>query len=213
MAPLGGLSRAITAHHGLVVVDDTQALGLLGSGPSAAHPWGRGGGGSGVHHESPAGTVIVASLAKAFGVPLAMIAGPPDLVASTWQRGPTVVHSSPPSAPVGLAAIRALHVNGRVGDRLRDRLLALLDRLLGRLGRGGIRVDSERFPVVRVPVANTAAAAGVVHALEVAGVRAVPLAASCLGRPAVGLALNAGLRPVDIDRTGDAMLLAMRRAA
>ena len=96
--------------------------------------------------------MIVASLAKAFGVPLAMIAGPPDLVASTWQRGPTVVHSSPPSAPVGLAAIRALHVNGRVGDRLRDRLLALLDRLHGRLGRGGIRVDSERFPVVRVPV-------------------------------------------------------------
>lgn len=213
VAPLGSLSQAIRSYDGLIVVDDTQALGLLGSGPGTVFPWGRGGGGSVMYTGSPPGVVIVASLAKAFGVPLAMIAGPTEVVAPTWQRGPTVVHSSPPSAPVGLAAIRALAVNDRVGDRLRQRLLALLHRLHRQLGRGGIRVDSGRFPVVRVPLSSSSAVAAVVHALEGAGIRAVPLAGSCLGRPAVGLAVNAGLRPGDIDRTCAALLRAMQRAA
>ncbi len=221
VAPLAGLSRAVRSHQGLVVVDDTQALGLLGAvgrgrgpvGSASAGAWGHGGGGSVVHTGSPAGMVMVASLAKAFGVPMAVIAGPADLVASSWQRGPTVVHSSPPSTPVGLAAIRALTVNERVGDQLRQRLLALIDRLHRRLGRQGIRIVSGHFPVARVSLPNTAAAARVVHALETSGIRAVPLGASCLGRPAVGLALNAGLAPGDIDRAADAVGLAMRRAA
>lgn len=217
VAPLAGLSQAVRSHRGLIVVDDTQALGLLGAmkrgGEDPAGRWGQGGGGSIVHSGSPTGVVMVASLAKAFGVPMAVIAGPADLVASTRAHGLTVVHSSPPSVPVGLAAIRALTVNERVGDRLRQRLLALIDRLHRGLGRQGIRIDSGHFPVARVALPNTAMAAQVVHALEGAGIRAVPLATSCRGRPGVGLALNAGLRPADIDRTCDALSLAMRRAA
>jgi 8-amino-7-oxononanoate synthase len=213
VAPLSGLAAAVSKHGGLLVVDDTQAIGLLGAGPDARHPWGLGGGGSFVHRGSPAGTVIVASLAKAFGVPLAVVAGSTELVASTWHHGPTILHSSPPAVPVGLAATRALAINDRMGDQLRQRLLSLVDRLHRCLAGFGIAIDSKRFPVARVPLPSTAAAAGVVRALETAGIRTVALAPSCLGRPAVGLALHAGLRPADIERISEALSVALRRAA
>jgi 8-amino-7-oxononanoate synthase len=46
IAPLGPDARIAAANGGLLVIDDTQALGILGSGPTACSPYGRGGGGS-----------------------------------------------------------------------------------------------------------------------------------------------------------------------
>jgi 8-amino-7-oxononanoate synthase len=213
VAPIVALNEMLRDRGGLLVVDDTQAIGLLGVDPRPANPWGSGGGGSVVHSGSPDGVLVVASLAKAFGAPLAVLAGPAELVGSTWEHGPTVAHSSPPSAPVGLAARRALDLNDCVGEQLRKRLRALLERLRrGLLGRK-VPIDSGRFPVVRVPLSDRATAARAVSSLAREGIRAVALGPSCQGRPALGLAVNATLYEEDVDRLVIAVATALRSAA
>ena len=86
------------------MIDDTQALGILGHSPGGSRPYGEGGGGmarwsniSGPH------LVVVASLAKAFGAPLAALSGSEAFVGHFEERSETRVHCSPPS----LAAIHA----------------------------------------------------------------------------------------------------------
>jgi 8-amino-7-oxononanoate synthase len=213
VAPVVGLNEVLREHGGLLIVDDTQGVGILGAAPRSGNPWGHGGGGSVVHSGSPDGVLVVASLAKAFGAPLAVLAGPTELVASTWDLGPTVAHSSPPPVPVGLAARRALDINDCVGEQLRASLRERLERLQHGLLRRKVPIDSGRFPVVRVPAPDRNAAARAVRALAGDGIRAVALGPSCQGRPALGLVVNATLREDDIDRAVIAVATALRSAA
>jgi len=81
------------------VIDDTQALGILGAWPGPGAPYGRGGAGSpawcGVAGDDLA---RVCSLAKGFGAPLAVLAGSARVVARFEAEAATPVHCSPPSA-------------------------------------------------------------------------------------------------------------------
>ena len=57
------------------MLDDTQALGILGEGPTKSNPYGIGGGGSLRWHDVFGPHIIVgSSLAKGFGAPLAAFA-------------------------------------------------------------------------------------------------------------------------------------------
>ena len=70
-------TRASPPHSdGTLVLDDTQALGVLGRAPCAACPYGHGGGGSLRWHGLAGARIAVgASLAKGFGAPLAALSG------------------------------------------------------------------------------------------------------------------------------------------
>ena len=58
------------------MLDDTQALGVLGEKPTPDAPYGRGGGGSLPWHGVTSPHVIAgSSLAKGFGVPIAVLSG------------------------------------------------------------------------------------------------------------------------------------------
>jgi 8-amino-7-oxononanoate synthase len=93
----------------LLVIDDTQALGILGSEPDARLPYGYGGGGSLRHHGLRGShLVVIASLAKALGVPLAVLAGSSAEVARFSAGSETRTHSSPPSTAALRAAERAV---------------------------------------------------------------------------------------------------------
>lgn len=128
LPPLGELAAVAMGAGGRLVVDDTQALGVLGmplEAPTLARtlPLGVGGTGTlsflGVASDA---AVVVASLGKAFGVPLAFAAGPEKWVRRTRARGPLQRASS--QAPLGLvrAARHALSWNGSAGDAARARL-------------------------------------------------------------------------------------------
>ena len=70
-SPLSEYLRLLPAN-GWLVVDDTQALGILGRNPHDCDPYGSGGGGSAPYHAlQDFRLVLVCSLAKSFGVPLA----------------------------------------------------------------------------------------------------------------------------------------------
>jgi len=131
---------------GLLVVDDTQGLGVLGSGPVPSMPYGRGGGGALRWHGVSGPRIIVgASLAKAFGAPLAVISGGESLIGQYRDASRTRVHCSPPSAAAIRAAQAALRMNDQRGDALRRSLLERVKLLREAMARAGLRACSA-FP-------------------------------------------------------------------
>lgn len=176
-APLPEYLDAVRGAGGVLVVDDTQALGVFGAGVSPAEPYGRGGGGS-LRRWGIGGpdVVVGASLAKGFGAPLAALSGSREVVDRFLAGSRTRVHGSPPSVPAVRAAARALALNRARGDLLRAALagavarfrLAVEERGLGRMA-GGL------FPVQTLLGAPDPAA---MHArLAAEGIRAVLRAA------------------------------------
>jgi 8-amino-7-oxononanoate synthase len=151
-APLQAYRELAASRRGRLVVDDTQALGVLGRGPDRRRPYGSGGGGSLRWHGMPrAHVVVVCSAAKALGAPVAALCGEAATVSEFRARSQTRVHCSPPSA-AAIAALRAaLTVNRTRGDHLRRVLLALVTRLRAGLERLGLPVAGGPFPVQALP--------------------------------------------------------------
>lgn len=147
-APLAAYRDIVQAHGGQLVIDDTQALGILGDNPSATQPYGSGGGGSlrwnGVNDRR---IVVIASLAKAFGVPVAGLAGSTDRVQRFEEHSQTRVHCSPPSTATLRAAAQALAINATRGDMLRTQLLHRVRYFRRRLAAAGLRATGGLFPV------------------------------------------------------------------
>ena len=147
-APIGHYLDIVRRFGGLLVLDDTQALGILGEEPGAHAPYGNGGGGvlrwSG--HFGP-DILVGASLAKGFGVPVAALAGSGLMLQRFATLSDTRVHCSPPSAALISAAEKALAINEGQGDRLRSRLLRLVGGFRKRLRQVGLSACSGFFPV------------------------------------------------------------------
>ncbi|UUZ68998.1 aminotransferase class I/II-fold pyridoxal phosphate-dependent enzyme [Polaromonas sp. P2-4] len=152
-APLHAYARIVESCGGALVLDDTQALGVLGRAPSTACPYGHGGGGS-LHWQGlsdlqmGAHIVVGASLAKGFGAPLAALSGSEALIARFRRDSETRVHCSPPSVAVVHAARCALDAAEQWGDAWRARLLRLVLLLRETLARAGLAaVGWLPFPV------------------------------------------------------------------
>jgi 8-amino-7-oxononanoate synthase len=151
-APLGRYLAAARSYGGLLLLDDTQALGMLGGREKGSiSPYGLGGGGSLPFHALQGDDiVIVSSLAKAFGAPLAALGSGIGLVDEFANASATRVHCSPPSTAAIRAAKRALVLNRVCGDALRLRLAGLVHSFRRSLARRGWQVDGAGFPVQTV---------------------------------------------------------------
>jgi 8-amino-7-oxononanoate synthase len=145
-SPIRAYSEIARAAGGYLVLDDTQALGILGESPSHANPYGTGGGGSLRWHGVFGPHIVVgSSLAKGFGAPLAALFGSRVLIDLFRERSETRLHSSPASVSAIHAARRALRLNRSHGDTLRQWLLDLVRRLRHLLSAAGL------VPVARLP--------------------------------------------------------------
>lgn len=184
---------------GLVVVDDTQALGILGRSPSARMPYGSTGGGTlpwrGI---TGAGLVISSSLAKAFGVPLAVLAGSRRWIQRFKDKSLTREHCSPPSIVVLRAAERALACNHREGDARRQKLLGLVRRFRSGLSAIGIAASGGLFPIQSIRTAHGTPATVLHERLAKRGVHAV-LHGGRQGQPRISFLLTSRHTPADID--------------
>jgi 8-amino-7-oxononanoate synthase len=160
--PLGGRVAALRAFASLaerygaaVYVDDAHGIGVLGEEPSAMMPFGYGGGGTPRHVRVGRGSVVhVGGLAKAFGVPVAFVAGPERFIDHLRLTAGTFVHSSPPATPILAAALAALQVHDREGDDLRRHLVSLVRRFRNGLRRVGLEPEpASLFPIqsLRLP--------------------------------------------------------------
>lgn len=197
--PLASYAALARRHGGWLVVDDTQALGVYGASPSPATPYGTGGGGSLRRHDISGDHVILgASLAKGFGVPVALLAGSAALVTYFERHSASRLHMSPPSMAVVKATRYALAVNRRDGDRLRLGLWRAVRRLREGLGRFGLSTQGDDFPVQTVSASRCAEAARLHAALLRRGVRTV-LHGDPAGAARLSFVVGAQHRADDID--------------
>ncbi len=164
---------------GRLIVDDTQALGLFGE-PDGASPYGRGGGGilrrAGLGGDD---VMVGSSLAKAFGVPIAVLAGGEEAIRRVAERGETRVHCSPPSLAAIHAGARALAINREEGERLRERLAWRVGYLHRRLRSAGLSATGGWFPLQRIEPIPGVRAALLHERLARQGVRALLLRPRC----------------------------------
>lgn len=147
-APLAAYLASVRAAGGLLVVDDTQALGIFGHSHGSDAPYGLEGGGmlrwAGINGPD---MVMVSSLAKGFGAPLAVLSGSQTTVAEFQRKSETRVHCSPPSIATLRAAERALHLNRERGNRLRLRLAHLVRRFRSGAAQTGFSFIGGSFPM------------------------------------------------------------------
>lgn len=202
MAPVAEYLELVDGHKSaLLVIDDTQAVGILGAQPSPEAPYGFGGGGSleflGIRSEK---VVLLSSLAKGFGVPLACTTGSPDVVGQVRRHGECRTHASPPSAADIGAARSALSINSTMGDAIRRRLAGLVQRLHRRLASIGLMMPDSLFPVQSIPRAEGLPPYELGSYLESRGILGVVNASRCEGRPRFSLLLTAEHQPGDIDQ-------------
>jgi 8-amino-7-oxononanoate synthase len=209
VAPVGDYLDAVRSCGGIVVVDDTQALGVLGL-PAPGHPYGAGGGGitrwAGLRDPR---LLIVASLAKGLGVPVAVVAGHQAAVRRYEDRAETRVHCSPPSDAHLGAAGHALRDNQRRGDELRARLGSLVARFRGRLRAEGVMVTAGLFPVQTIAPRGRADLQDVHQRLGELGVRAVLHRPRCEPRLALSFIVTAAHHRTEVDRAARAVGIAL----
>jgi 8-amino-7-oxononanoate synthase len=206
--PLGAALPRVRAHGGILLIDDTQAVGLFGSRADRAHPFGRGGGGSVCRSGVPFHDVVaVASLAKAFGAPVAAVAGPDEIVRTVERLGGAAMHSSPPSTVDVAAAARALERNAHEGDALRGRLARRIRALRLRCAGRGLHLAGGLFPVQATPQIGVGKGRDLLDRLAARDVRAV-LRRGCGNRSAVVLVLTARHGVEEVTAAADALVAA-----
>jgi 8-amino-7-oxononanoate synthase len=172
-APLAEYLECAERRDGVVVIDDTQALGIYGQA-FAGRPYGTGGGGSMRYASLNSGRIIVgASLAKAFGAPAAVLAGTTSTISNFERWSATRVHCSPTSLAAIAAVDSALRINAECGDELRLRLARLVARLRHGLRQLGLIAVPGLFPVQPLRLPEFVDAATLHHALQSRGVMTV----------------------------------------
>ena len=199
-APLADYLHLAKEYRGLLIVDDTQSLGIFGQSAGPDVPYGSGGGGM-LRWSRACGPEVIAisSLAKGFGVPLAVLAGANATVSSFKSRSETRVHCSPPAIAAIHAAEHALAVNRRYGDRLRLRVAALVSRFRDGVSAAGLAVTGGIFPVQNIDPGSRAETIRIYNELARSGIRTVLRKASG-NRLRISFLFNARQTSDQIDR-------------
>jgi len=205
LAPLEQYRLVARATGGVVLIDDTQALGLIGHTPTRRDPYGRGGGGSLATLARVTDEMIcVSSLAKGLGVPVASIAGPAAFITAVERLGPSRIHCSAPPISDIRAAAAGLLVNRSRGDRLRRRLAALLSRWRAISSELGLTTMGGLSPVQRFDVPRSAPNA-VLRSLAEQDIRAIITRPGCADRPMITIIMTTDHQVSDLDRLGAAL--------
>jgi 8-amino-7-oxononanoate synthase len=206
VAPIESYLAIVAPVGGLVVVDDSQALGILGT-PAPGHPFGRGGGGAArwLRLSSP-GLLVVASLAKGFGVPITTVAGSNAAIRQYMATSETRVHCSPPSNAHLHSAIAAMGINTARGDALRRRLAELISQFRSMLG---VPLTPGLFPVQSTG-ADTGLDLGLLHLrLAELGIKTVLNWPRCRQGKALTFIITAAHQKADITQAAQAVEIAL----
>ena len=209
VAPIESYLATVSPAGGTVVVDDTQALGVLGT-PASGHPYGRGGGGVARWSRlSSPRLIVVASLAKGFGVPVATVAGSGAAIRQYLARSETRVHCSPPSNAHLHAAIAALRINTSRGDSLRSHLATLVSQFQTGAGKLEIPLTPGLFPVQSTGAGARIDLQVVQRRLAGLGVRTVLNRPRCRPGIALSFIFTAEHRQADVAQVMQAVEIAL----
>ncbi|MHA6247937.1 aminotransferase class I/II-fold pyridoxal phosphate-dependent enzyme [Pontibacter sp. CAU 1760] len=201
-APLPAYLAVLRQHKGALLVDDTQALGILGAHPSRAMPFGTGGGGLlkwyGVQGHD---IITICSLAKGFGVPLAVLSASRNRIRAFKHVSDTRIHCSPASAAHVAAGLSALQENERNGGSLRLKLLQRTSLFRQLLQLKGLKPKGRFFPMQTLHLQNNAETESVYQQLRGQGIYTLLLAPHQPGgNVGLGICLSVSHTPSQITR-------------
>jgi 8-amino-7-oxononanoate synthase len=155
-SPLRQYLDLLRPFRGYLVVDDTQALGILGKNADSGCPLGYGGRGTLAWQGISSPYIVsICSLAKGFGVPVAVMSGASAFIQPFEQKSLSRIHCSQVSAPLAAAALNALQHNGREGDRKRAYLYRLINHFKKVVQPIGIELRGGIFPVQTLKLPTT----------------------------------------------------------
>jgi 8-amino-7-oxononanoate synthase len=207
MAPLPEYLTLLRRFGGWLVVDDTQAFGIFGARPCPAAPHGKGGGGSLQWWATPAAeALVVCSMAKAFGAPLAFVAGSRRMIRRFEMNSETRVHSSPVSAAQISAGERAVVLNRDRGDEVRRILSQRVKRFRSQLAKAGWEPAGGQFPVQSFPIPSEKEAMSMYAGLLRSGIETVLQAAGHDGQRRIAFLITANHSAGDLDQAAEAWL-------
>ena len=216
-APLAQFAALLAPYPGAVLLlDDTQAFGVLGARLGPANRLGQGGGGSlpwaAIDPRNGPEILVITSLAKGLGVPVAVLAGRAARLRQFRRCSETRVHTSPVSAWHTWAAAAALHHDAHHGEAARQRLGRRIAQFRQALGQAGVRPRGGLFPVQKLVLARTTAALSLHQQLRQAGIETVLLAGEQRpGVPEIAFCLRADHSAADINQATTALAMLARR--
>lgn len=201
-APVAAYLEAVSDFGGYLIIDDTQALGILGSNPGPTAPYGFGGGGilrwAGIR--SPC-MITIASLAKGFGAPAAVMAGSMDLIEMFKNHSATRVHCSQPSFASIHSTAHALNVNRTSGERLRRCLARNVHRFRSNMSRVGLSTHGGGFPIQTLSFRKRWRAAVLYRKLLHRGIHTVPQCSGKKNDMRISFIITAGHGLDELDMT------------
>jgi 8-amino-7-oxononanoate synthase len=213
-APIAAYLDSVRVYGGQLVMDDTQALGIFGHSARGDAPYGRGGGGSlQWHHIGGDDIVVIASLAKGLGVPMAVLAANHVILERFEEQSETRVHCSPPSIVAIHAAKHALHVNDQYGDELRQRLAQNVRHFRQRLMQAGLAARDGLFPVQTLKLSPDLDAIGLHQRLLERGIQTVLHRGQNGTGPLISFILTARHSLMDMDRAVNGLVSGIKLEA
>ncbi|MFE8991652.1 aminotransferase class I/II-fold pyridoxal phosphate-dependent enzyme [Streptomyces collinus] len=156
---LPSLAAVCRSEGATLYVDDAHGFGVIGErGPAETCPYGmRGNCVVRYTGESYDGIVLVGGFSKAYSSLLAFLALPPELKNRLKTAAAPYLYSGPSPTASLATALAGLSVNERRGDAIRADLYRKTVRVLDHLeGMGVSTLNSDRLPIVEVPLANPA---------------------------------------------------------
>ncbi len=213
LAPVADYLEGARAFGGCLTLDDTQSLGILGHSPARDAPYGKGGGGTRQWSRvSGPDMMLISSLAKGFGVPVAVLSGSERMIRYFESKSETRMHTSPPSTAVINAARRALDLNDDQGDYLRTRLASLVSRFRRQIREAGLTSTGGLFPVQTLAYMKAIDLPTLHERLLRDGVRTVLHQARKSEGARMSFIITARHRPDEIDRAVSALARLLHRA-
>lgn len=206
--PLADYLRLASARNGLLLIDDTQAVGAIGVA-CGTRPGG--GGCLAQFGRRRPHLLVVASLAKAFGVPAAFVAGDAAWIERIERNSDTRLHCSPPSACDIYATLRALALNRRCGDALRWRLSARVAAFRRAIAAFGVAPLGGGFPVQTLMLREIETAPMLYRQLLRGGVRVVLRRIACASAVGLSFVLTVRHSLADIARAVRVLAAALSR--
>lgn len=174
-APLGQYLELLkSCSKSVLLVDDTQAFGILGQHPNARLPYGTGGGGCLPYLELQSPKILtITSLAKGLGVPVAVLAGSANQIRRYRQNSEVRVHTSPVSNLHAWAAWQALQNDRSTGDALRSQLYQNV--VLFKQTVQPVSTTGGWFPIQKLALQEAQAVFALYHRLRQQGVQSLLL--------------------------------------
>lgn len=197
-APLQEYADLVSPLNGKVIIDDTQAFGVFGTRKYGVS-YGSYGGGilKWLNVKSPC-VVTIISLAKGFGVPMAIISGKKAFITDFIKKSETRVSSSPVSMAHISAGMNALRLNHSFGEERRNRLLNNVLYVKAELHRLGLKLTRGHFPVQCIQNLNSGITRQLHQKLQQHGVETVLVSNHNNAVPTLCIIIRCAHKPNDL---------------